>query len=113
MQELGIVARLYPLVLSGEKKSSIRWREGDIQPGLLTYRCGENPALTAVVLVTRVTAMPLSEAAAFVGREREWPKDVMLSGMREHYPAIEWDDEVVVVEHLSPAETAEIIARTR
>ncbi len=36
----------------------------------------------------------------------------MLSGMREHYPAIEWDDEVVVVEHLSPAETAEIIART-
>jgi hypothetical protein len=32
--------------------------------------------------------------------------------MREHYPAIEWDDEVVVVEHLSPAETAEIIART-
>jgi hypothetical protein len=49
--------------------------------------------------------MPLSSAAAAVGRAEEWPKEVMLAGMREHYPEIEWNDSVQVVEHLTPDET--------
>jgi hypothetical protein len=61
--------------------------------------------MTVVVWVTRTTEMPLSEAAAFVGRKDEWPKPVMLKGMREHYPEIAWNDIVHVIEHLTPAET--------
>ena len=29
----------------------------------------------------------------------------MLSGMREHYPEIRWNDMVQIVEHLTPADT--------
>jgi hypothetical protein len=29
----------------------------------------------------------------------------MLAGMREHYPEIQWDDIVQIIEHLTPAET--------
>ncbi len=47
--------------------------------------------------------MPLSEAARFLGREAEWPKQIMLEGMREHYPDIRWEDEVQIIEHLPPA----------
>jgi hypothetical protein len=105
MQTLGVVARLFPLIEAGEKTSTIRWREARIVPGYLRYVCDGDPAETAIVWVTRCTDIPLSEAAAFVGREAEWPKEVMLAGMREHYPEIRWDDVVQIVEHLTPAET--------
>jgi hypothetical protein len=71
----------------------------------MRYVFDGDAARTAIVWVTRCTQMPLSEAAAFVGRDSEWPKDIMLAGMREHYPQIEWTDLVQVVEHLTPAET--------
>ncbi|NGO52462.1 ASCH domain-containing protein [Allomesorhizobium camelthorni] len=105
MQTLGVVARLFPLIEAGEKTSTIRWRETMIVPGYLRYLCDGDPAKTAIVWVTRCTDIPLSEAAAFVGREVEWPKEMMLAGMREHYPEIQWDDVVQIVEHLTPAET--------
>lgn len=106
MQQLGVVARLFPAILTGEKRSTIRWRETRIGPGYMRYVCDGDPERTAIVWVTCCTDMPLSEAAAFVDREAEWPKEVMLAGMREHYPAIEWNDVVQIVEHLSPADTA-------
>ena len=105
MQRLGVVARLFPLVASGEKTSTIRWREAGIQPGYLRYVCDDDPESTLIVWVTRCTSMPLSDAAGFVGRAEDWPKDVMLAGMREHYPAIQWTDTVQVIEHLTPEET--------
>ena len=105
MQQLGIVPRLFPLVESGEKASTIRWREARIEPGYMRYICDGDPARTAIVWVTRCTDMPLSSAAAFVGKEQEWPKPIMLEGMREHYPDIQWDDPVQVIEHLTPGET--------
>jgi hypothetical protein len=105
MQTLGVVARLFPAILSGEKTSTIRWREPRIAPGFMRYVCDEEPDRTTVVWVTRVTSMPLSEAAAFVGREADWPEAIMLAGMREHYPQIGWSDTVEVIEHLTPAET--------
>ncbi|MBA8907195.1 ASCH domain-containing protein [Aminobacter ciceronei] len=105
MQQLGVVPRLFPLILSGDKTSTIRWRESRIVPGYLRYVCDGDAASTAIVWVTRCSDMPLSQAAAFVGREAEWPKQVMLDGMREHYPDIGWNDMVQIIEHLTPAET--------
>ena len=106
MQSLGVIPRLFPLVETGQKTSTIRWRETRIEPGYMRYVCDGDATKTAIVWVVRCTDLPLSEAAAFVGRAAEWPKDVMLEGMREHYPDIAWTDIVQIVEHLTPAETA-------
>ena len=108
MQHLGVVARLFPDVQNGLKTSTIRWHERRIEPGFMRYVCAGQPDRTVIVWVTRCTDLPLSAAAAFVGREAEWPKDVMLEGMREHYPDIAWTDMVQIVEHLTPAETAQL-----
>jgi hypothetical protein len=105
VQTLGVVPRLFPLIEAGEKTSTIRWRETRIEPGYLRYVCDCDSAKTAIVWVFRCTDLPLSQAAAFVGREAEWPKEVKLAGMREHYPEIQWTDMVQIVEHLTPAET--------
>lgn len=110
MQQLAVVARLFPAILSGEKRATIRWRERRIAPGPMRYVHADDPDRTAVVWVTRCTDMKLSDAAAFLGMERAWPRDAMLAGMREHYPAIAWDDSVQVIEHLSPQETAQLRA---
>ena len=105
MQTLGVVPRLFPLIETGEKTSTIRWREDRIAPGYLRYVCDGDPAKTVVVWVTRCTDLPLSQAAAFVRRETEWPKEIMLARRREHAPAIRGNDMVQIVEHLTPAET--------
>ena len=105
MQSLKIADRLYPLVLNGEKTHTIRWRETRIRPGLMRYVCDREPGKTVVVLVTRCRDVPLSQAAMLVGKQDIWPDAVMLSGMREHYPDIELDDVVQVVEHLTLQQT--------
>jgi hypothetical protein len=105
MQSLKIVDRLFPLVLNGEKTHTIRWRETRIRPGPMCYVCDGDPEKTVVVLVTRCTDVPLAQAAALVGKQDIWPDPIMLSGMREHYPDIELDDIVQVVEHLTPRQT--------
>ena len=102
MQRLGIVPRLQAALLSGEKHSTIRYAEPDILPGPLAYHCEADGSPVAVVEVTRVTKMRLSEAAEFLGKAEEWPPPVMLAGMREHYPGIDLDDTVQVVEHGAP-----------
>ncbi len=45
----------------------------------------------------------MSEAASFVGRADEWPDEIMLEGMREHYPQIQLSSIVQVVEYKAPA----------
>jgi len=102
IQSLFVVDRLFPLILSGEKTSTIRWRERHIAPGHLTFVCDGDSGRTAVVEVTRCTDMPLSAAAAFVGRKDDWPDDIMLKGMREHYPEIELSSIVQVIEFGPP-----------
>lgn len=105
IQSLVVVKRLFPQVLSGEKTSTIRWRERRIVPGQLKFICNESPELTVLVEVHRSTDMPLSAAAAFVGRTDDWPDEVMLNGMREHYPDIQMSSTVQVIEFsLSAAE---------
>ncbi|WP_127900256.1 ASCH domain-containing protein [Solirhodobacter olei] len=98
VQTLPVVARLFPEILSGEKTSTIRWREEVIRPGALRFVCEGASGRVADVMVMRCTDMPLSEAAAFVGRAADWPDPVMLDGMREHYPEITLADIVQVVE---------------
>ena len=54
------------------------------------------------VVVTCVETMKFSDVADRMGKAKEWPDDVLLQGMREHYPAIELESEVVVIHHLPP-----------
>ena len=110
MQSLKVVDRLFGAILRGEKTHTIRWREPRIVPGPMTYVCNGNPSRTVVVMVTRCTDVPLSAAAAQVGKQDVWPDAVLLAGMREHYPQIALHDLVQVVEHLSPAETRAALA---
>jgi hypothetical protein len=105
MQTLKLVSRLLPEVKSGEKTSTIRWRETRIEPGYLRYECDDIQNSSLVVWVWRCTDMPLSEAAMFLGKEVDWPPAVMLEGMREHYPDIQLSDVVQIVEHESPEQT--------
>ncbi|MET0170278.1 MAG: ASCH domain-containing protein [Aliihoeflea sp.] len=102
MQELNVVPRLFPAILSGEKRSTIRWRERRIVPGPMRYVCEGDASRSVVVRVVRCTDMPLSDVAAYLGREADWPEAVMLTGMREHYPDIGWLDTVQLIEHLPP-----------
>ena len=103
LQSLGVAGRLFPAILSGAKTSTIRWRETTVVPGPMTFVRDDDPSRTVVVRVTRCTEMPLSAAAAFVGRAADWPDEVLLRGMREHYPDIMLCDLVQVVEHAPPA----------
>lgn len=102
LQTLPVVERLFPGILTGEKTSTIRWGERRIVPGPMIFVCEGHPHLTALVEVKRCTDMPLAKAAAFVGRAGEWPDDVMLAGMREHYPEIELSSIVQVIEFSLP-----------
>ena len=102
IQSLGVAKRLFPLILSGEKTHTIRWREGHIVPGPMQVTCDGDEQSTVMVTVLRCTEMPLRQAAAFVGKSDEWPDEIMLSGMREHYPDIELSSIVQVIEFAPP-----------
>ncbi|MGB3257936.1 MAG: hypothetical protein WBG89_07900 [Ornithinimicrobium sp.] len=104
-QQLSVVGRLFPAILDGSKRSTIRWKESPILPGVMTYVSDEPPHRSVQVMVTACSSMPLSEAAAFLGRKTDWPDEVMLTGMREHYADIALTDTVDVIEHLTPRET--------
>ena len=97
-----IVPRLLPEVRAGLKLHTIRWREPDIQPGPMLYVNMQDACDTVRVVVTRVETMKLSDVAARLGKSVEWSDWVLLQGMREHYPTIEIDSEVVVIHHLPP-----------
>lgn len=103
MQTLGVVGRLFPMIVSGEKTSTIRWRERHITPGPLAFICDDDATQSVIVEAYRCTQLSLSEAAAFVGRAAEWPGDIMLAGMREHYPDIELTSEVQIIEFYPPS----------
>ena len=104
MQTLLVVKRLIPDILSGKKTSTIRWHETPISLEPMLYVCDEAPDQKIIVNVTRWTEMPLSEAATYLGMSDEWPDQVMLTGMREHYPDIKLSDIVQIIEHDPPAQ---------
>ena len=113
MQKLDVVAKLFPLILNGEKTSTIRFREQRISIGPMDYWCDGDSENSVTVWVKRCTDMLLSEAAEFVGKKEEWTDQIMLTGMRVHYPSIELTDIVQVVEHLSPEQSQQYFARTK
>jgi len=98
VQTLALADRLFPLLLSGEKTSTIRWREQPVVIGPLTFICVEEQSNTADVIVSRCTTMPLRDAPSFLNYGDEWSGDVMLNGMKEHYPDIELKSIVQVIE---------------
>ncbi|ORM71108.1 ASCH domain-containing protein [Pantoea rwandensis] len=102
MQSLKIVSRLIPDVRSGKKQHTIRWREEKIIPGPMQYVNADDDTDTFVVQVTKVKTMKLFTVACYLGKLEEWPDDVLLRGMREHYPDIRLDSEVAVIHHLVP-----------
>ncbi len=102
LQTLRVVSRLFPLIMSGAKTSTIRWRETQIVPGSMLYICEDDPSQTVVVNVFRCSDLPLHKAAEFIGKEDQWPDFIMLKGMREHYPEITLSDIVQVIEHFPP-----------
>lgn len=100
-QVLGLVPRLVAPLLAGDKTSTIRWREPRIAPGPMRYVV--EGAEVARVEVRRCTDMPLRDVPRFLGRERDWPPETLLAGMRAFYPEITLDAVVQVVEHDPPA----------
>jgi hypothetical protein len=111
MQKLDVVNRLFPLILSGEKTSTIRFNEQRIRIGPMNYWRDGNSSKSVTVWVNLCTDMPLSDAAEYLNRVDDWPDDIMLKGMREFYPNIELSDIVQVIEHLSPEESLKYITQ--
>ena len=71
--------------------------------GPMLYLHAQNAFDTVMVCVTHVEKMPLSDVAAKLGKNAEWPDAELLEVMREHYPCIEMDSEVAIIHHLPPA----------
>jgi hypothetical protein len=111
MQQLKVVGRLYPAILDGSKTSTIRFNEQCIKPGALVYVCEGQLNQRVVVWVTKCNDMPLTDAARYLGKTREWPDDIMLDGMQEHYPEIQLSDIVQIVEHLSPRDSLAFLTK--
>ncbi|WP_295311784.1 ASCH domain-containing protein [Roseobacter sp.] len=107
MQQLEVAGRLWDDLLSGRKTNTIRWREPRVAPGPLNFVRSDDPAQQAVVVVERCSDLPLGEVAVFLGKDDVWPADVMLSGMRSHYPDITMDDTVQVIE-FAPVKDAQV-----
>jgi hypothetical protein len=105
VQKLDVVERLFPLVLSGEKTSTVRYRERRIHVGTMVYWCDGNSEITSTVWVKQCTDLPLLEVAEFLSKLEEWPDEIMLEGMRVHYPEIQLTDIVQVIEHYDPKES--------
>lgn len=109
MQELTLVPRLMPEVRRGEKTSTVRWQEGEIVTGPLRLVNQQNAADSVVVWVTRIDTLRLSDVAAALGKEAEWPDAVLLAGMREHYPAITLACQVQLITHLTPEQSQPLL----
>ncbi|MBN9928544.1 ASCH domain-containing protein [Pantoea agglomerans] len=111
MQQLTFVPRLIPAVRSGEKTSTIRWQEGDITMGPLRLVNQQDETDAVIVWVKQVDTLRLSEVAATLGKKEEWSDEVLLEGMREHYPEIRLSSEVQLITHLTPAETLQKLTK--
>lgn len=98
IQQLDVVDRLFPAILTGEKESTIRWMEQNIMVGLLKFSYVNDLSKSLVVQVFRSTELPLSEAAIFLGKSLDWPDDLLLEWMCEQCPDIQMSSIVQIVE---------------
>lgn len=76
---------------------------GEIRPGYLLYYSYDNPAWKALVWVTGCRDAPMNEMAPLY----DMTPEELHKSMQRHYPYIEIDSPVTLVEHLTPLQTAE------
>lgn len=105
IQRLELVDRLFDDVFSGKKRNTKRYKDKAIQEGHLLYEASEDPQLKALVWVTGVEPMLLSEVKKKVEDEKSASLDDLLRRMRSHYPEINLDTQIEVVKHMTPLET--------
>lgn len=105
IQRLELVDRLFDDVFSGKKKNTKRYKDKKITEGYLLYEASEDEKLKALVWVTNVETMPLSQVREKVEEEKNTSIDDLLRRMRSHYPEISLETKIEVVMHLSPSET--------
>jgi len=102
IQRLELVDRLFRPLFTGEKRSTLRWRkEKKVGEGFLVYEASKNPRWHVLVWVTKISSGPLSSFASAY----DMTPEQLLASMRTHYPNIEMNSDVDLVEHLSPQET--------
>ncbi|MBY4890687.1 ASCH domain-containing protein [Pantoea sp. DY-15] len=88
-------------VRSGLKSHTIRWHDKEIIPGPMLQVNASDSSWTVLVIVTEVKEMSLSSVATYLGKQSEWTEDVLLLGMREHYPENELNFMVGTIHHIN------------
>lgn len=107
IQKLELVDRRFDALVEGEKTSTVRLDEGRIEKGFMLYYSSSRTR-HAVVMVTDVDDVPLGKVGNIVGFDDHTPdNETMLAQMQRHYPDITLDTKVMLVQHLSVAETKE------
>lgn len=106
IQKLKLVDRRFPALMAGEKTDTIRWNEGVVETGLLLYEGCDDLSLQTTVWVTDVLFIPLRKVSEEVGSGESL--EYILSSIRVHYPDITLDTEIMLVKHLTPAETEKL-----
>lgn len=66
-------------------------------PGPMLYVNAQDAFDSLMVCVTHVEILPLSDVVARPGKIAGCPDAKLLEGMREHYPSIEMNSEVVAI----------------
>lgn len=101
IQKLELVDVLFPFLLSGEKKNTLRWNEGEIETGFLIFYATHDPKLKSLVWVTDVQYHIMQDIAHFYNMSAEQ----LYASMIKHYPKIKIDSKVAYIKFLSPQET--------
>lgn len=104
VQALELVDRFFDDLFAGKKRNTWRYKEQPVTPGFLVFEASVDPQLIALVWVDDVAHVKLADVHTVLEGENT-PPDELLAGMRRHYPDIELDSEVMIVKHISPAET--------
>lgn len=105
VQRLELVDVLFDDVFSGKKKNTKRYNEKEVNEGYLLYEASEDYNLKALVWVTDVESMMLSEVIEKIEEEKHRSLDDLLQRMRSHYPEINLNTKIEVLRHITPLET--------
>ncbi len=97
-QRMALPESMFSSLIFDATMSTIRWNESFIKPGELVLYSEEKPHIETRVQVTRVTQMPLTQVARFLGKVEEWDEAWLLMDMQRYYPQICSGDNVQVIE---------------
>jgi len=94
IQFLELADDLFPKILNGEKTNTLRWNEGNIKEGYLTFYKTSNPSVKCNVLVSSIETAPMKD---FAHKYNMSSQDLHFEMLR-HYPDIKIDSEVSFIE---------------